>query len=57
MKFDFNKLSDKNKVIYMTSYISMLTEFIHAEYKLSYEDIPEYIGRFTIDLYKKKGGK
>ncbi len=56
MKFDFNKLSDKNKIIYMTSYISMLTEFIHVEYKLSYEDIPTYIAHFTIDLMKKKGG-
>ena len=57
MKFDFNKLSDKNKVIYMTSYISMLTEFIHVEYNLSYEDVPTYIANFTIQLYKKRGGK
>ena len=57
MKFDFNKLSDKNKVIYMTSYISALTEFIHVEYKLSYEDIPTFIAHFTIDLFKKRGGK
>lgn len=55
MKFDFNKLSDKNKIIYMSSYIATLTEFIHQEYKLSYEDIPTYIAHFTIDLMKKKG--
>lgn len=52
--FDFNKLNDKKKVIYMSSYIACLTEFIHKEYGLSYEDIPTYIANFTINLIKKK---
>ena len=52
--FDFNKLKDKQKVIYLSSYIATLTEFIHREYSLSYEDIPVYIANFTIGLLKKK---
>lgn len=56
-KFDFNKLNNEKKIIYMSSYINMLTEFIHKEYNLSYEDIPTYIANFTIELYKKRGGK
>ena len=52
--FDFKKLSDKNKIIYMSSYITCLSEFIHKEYGLSYEDIPTYIAHFTINLMKKK---
>lgn len=56
-KFDFNKLNNDKKIIYMTSYINMLTEFIHKEYNLSYEDIPTYIANFTIDLYRKRGAK
>ena len=54
-KFDFNKLNDKRKVIYLSSYVSVLTEFIHKEYGLSYEDIPTYIGNFAVELLKKKG--
>ena len=56
-KFDFNKLNNEKKIIYLTSYINVLTEFIHKEYNISYEDIPTYIANFAIELYKKRGGK